>query len=121
MAPALVSSVEEIFDAIAFLSAAQGLGLVFFLSTAGNIFQNLGVNYVTPLVPADLASNVRPLIAGTSSALFDQLPANTREQVLAAIIQAMDKVYLPGLAASAIALILAPFLGVSLPSPAKQI
>ena len=66
-----------------------------------------------------MASEVRPLLAGTSGVLFKVLSESQGIAVTAAIIQSLDKVYLLLVSASAVCLILAPFLGVSaLPSQA---
>ena len=111
IAPALGAPEDE-YGAIGCVGVAQPVGNVFFIATASNIFQNLGVAYVAPLVPPELNHNVRPLIAGTSSALFEKLSASVRDDVTAAIIQAMDKTYPLLAAASALCLILAPFMGV---------
>ena len=112
VAPALVEP-EQIFDAIGMISIGQGMGLVFFVATAGVIFQNPAVEYVSPLVPAAQTADIRPLIAGTSSAIYGELSAATRAEVVAAVVRAMDRVYPLAIAASALSLIFSPFLGVS--------
>ena len=104
---------EDEFGAIGCVSVAQSVGNVLYIATAANIFQNVGVKYVTPLVPANMADGVRPLLAGASSALFKALSESQRAEVTAAITQSLDKVYLLLVSASAVCLILAPFLGVS--------
>jgi hypothetical protein len=112
VAPAIVKP-EDIFNAIGLLSVAQGFGLVFFVSVAGDLFQNLGVQNVTPFVPASFQGDIRPLIAGTSSTLFSELSNTAKEQVTAGIVSAIGKVYPLSVAAAGLALLMAPFLGVS--------
>ena len=64
-----------------------------------------------------MANGVRPLLAGASGELFKALSESQRIAVTAAIVRSLDKVYLMLVSASAVCLILAPFLGVSpLPS-----
>lgn len=112
IAPSLVAPEDE-FGAIGCVSVAQSVGNVFYIATAANIFQNVGVERVTQLLPADMAGGVRPLLAGASGALFSALNADQKTAVTAAIIQSLDEVYFMLVSASAVCLILAPFLGVS--------
>ena len=108
---------KDEFGAIGCVSVAQSVGNVFYIATAASIFQNVGVKDVTSLVPANMADDVRPLLAGASGALFKALSESQGIAVTAAIVQSLDKVYLMLVSASAVCLILAPFLGVSrLPS-----
>ncbi|KAK4235958.1 mfs drug efflux transporter [Achaetomium macrosporum] len=109
-APAVVEQ-NEVLDATGALSLAQGLGLVFFTSLFGSIFQNLGMRYIEPLVPPELLQEARDLLAGSKSDLFSSLSPEVREQVIAAIISALGKAYLASVAAAGVSLILSPFLG----------
>lgn len=108
-----VVDVSDVFNAIGALSVAQGLGIVFFVSTAGIVFQNLGVNYITPLLPAGFSGDKHDILAGTSSSVYQSFSEEIRDQIGRAIIAAMSKVYTLTIAGTAITTILSPFLGVS--------
>lgn len=114
-APAVVEA-HEALDAVGALSVAQGMGLVFFVSVAGIIYQNLGYKSIAPLVPADKLQDARDLLAGSSSSLFATLDPDTASKVTVAIVQALDKTYLPAVAVACLSLLCSLTLGVSVHS-----
>ncbi|KKY17543.1 putative efflux pump antibiotic resistance [Diplodia seriata] len=109
-APAVVKA-DEALDAVGALSVAQGMGLVFFVSVAGIIYQNLGYNFIAPLVPAELLDDARDLLAGSSSNLFASLDPDTGSRVTAAIVKALDNTYLPAVAVACLSFLCALTLG----------
>ena len=88
------------------------MGLIFFVPIVG-IFQYLTVEYVSSLVSAAQTADVRPLIADKFSALYGELPAATRAEVVAAAVRVMNRVHPLAIAASALSLVSPPFLDVS--------
>lgn len=110
-APAVVEP-DEALDAVGALSVAQGIGLVFFVSVAGILYQNLGFNYIAALVPADQLQEARDLLAGSTSNLFASLDAATAARVTDAIVKALDTTYLPAVAVASLSLLASVVLGV---------
>lgn len=103
----------DVFNAIGVLSVAQGLGIVFFVSAAGIIYQNLGVSYIEPLLPADFTGSKNDILAGSSSVLYHTFSEEVRDGVNRAIVMAMSRVYILSIAATSLTALSAPFLGVS--------
>ncbi|KAK7994989.1 hypothetical protein PG990_013762 [Apiospora arundinis] len=108
---AVVADADDVFNAVGVLSVAQGLGIVFFVSVAGIVYQNLGVRYIAPLLPADFAGAKNDVLAGASSAVYRSFSAEVRDAIDRAIIMAMSRVYTLSMAASALTAITAPLLG----------
>ncbi|KAL8993244.1 MAG: hypothetical protein Q9169_006495 [Polycauliona sp. 2 TL-2023] len=82
---------EDIPNAIGFISIGQHLGVVFFLSAAGTIFNNEAIKAVTPILVGVSGTKVEGAIAGTSSLTFATLDEVTRARVIEAIVQSLDK------------------------------
>ncbi|KAK7716874.1 hypothetical protein SLS57_006557 [Botryosphaeria dothidea] len=108
--PAVVAP-NEALDAVGALSVAQGMGLVFFISVAGIIYQSLGYSSIAPLVPADKLQDARDLLAGSSSNLFATLDGGTASRVTDAIVKALDNTYLPAVAVASLSLLCSLTLG----------
>ncbi|THC89346.1 hypothetical protein EYZ11_011213 [Aspergillus tanneri] len=99
-------------DAIGILSVGQGLGIVFFISVAGIIYQNMGQQYITEVVPPDMVESISTYLSGTGGSTFsDNLTTEQQAQVTHAILKALDMVYLPAIAGSALILLASLFLG----------
>ncbi|KAK7968729.1 major facilitator superfamily domain-containing protein [Apiospora saccharicola] len=96
------------FNAVGVLSVVQGLGIAFFVSTAGIIYQNLGVSYTAPYLPADLAGAKNDILAGASSLVYQTFPEDVRDAIDLAIIKAKSRVYSLFIVASALTAITAP-------------
>jgi hypothetical protein len=60
---------------------------------AGAIFINKAVQGLTELLPGTNSEIIKASIAGTSSELFQTLPADQVEPALAVIVKAIDDVY----------------------------
>lgn len=108
-----VVEVKDVFDAIGVLCVAQGIGIVFFVSAAGIIFQNQGVKYITPLLPADFTGDKNAILAGASSVVFRSFSTQVQEQLSVAIVKGLSDVYTLSIAGAALTVITSPFLGVS--------
>lgn len=104
---------HETLDAVGVLSLAQGLGIVFFVSAAGILFQNLGINYITPILPADFTGPVNGILAGSSSADYVSFSPEVRAAIGEAIVSAMSLVYTLSVAAGALTVLFSLVLIVS--------
>lgn len=104
---------SDVFNAIGVLSVAQALGIVFFVSVGGLIFQNLGISYIRGIIPPDFTGDAHGILAGSSSPEFLKFPETVRHQIAEKIIQVMSKLYALPIAASGIMTLLSPLLGVS--------
>ncbi|KAH7024955.1 major facilitator superfamily domain-containing protein [Microdochium trichocladiopsis] len=92
----------DVIDAIGVLSLAQGLGIVFFVSAAGIVFQNLGQQYIAPILPADFAGRPDGILAGNSSPDYQSFSPDVRALIGEAIVSAMGRVYILSIAAGAL-------------------
>ncbi|KAK7993901.1 hypothetical protein PG989_007282 [Apiospora arundinis] len=108
---AVAADADDVFNAVGVLSVAQGLGIVFFVSVAGIVYQNLGVRYIAPYLPVDFAGAKNDVLAGASSAIYRSFSAEVRDAIDRAIVMAMSRVYTLSMAASALTAITAPLLG----------
>ncbi|KAK8097415.1 hypothetical protein PG984_016554 [Apiospora sp. TS-2023a] len=104
----------DVFNAVGVLGVAQGLGIVFFVSTAGIVYQNLGVRYITPYLPADFAGAKNDILAGASSLVYQTFPEEVRDAIDLAIVKAMSRVYTLSIVVSALTAITAPVLSIKL-------
>jgi MFS family permease len=104
---------SDIFNAIGVLSLVQCIGITFFPSISGCIFQNLGANRVSPYLPSDYTGNPRAVLAGSSSPEFQSFSQALQEQIARSIVDSMKDLYIMTIAASGLTTLLSPFLGVS--------
>lgn len=110
---------KDIFNAIGVISLVQCLGITFFPSISGNIFQNMGAKYIAPLLPSDYAGDPKVILAGASSVEWQSFSEDVQAQLVGAIVDAISNVYIMIIIACGITAVLSPFLGVSysVPSP----
>ncbi|PQE19585.1 Aurofusarin rubrofusarin efflux pump AFLT protein [Rutstroemia sp. NJR-2017a WRK4] len=104
---------DEIPYALGYMMFSQLGGIVLALGMAGAIFVNKAVQGLTELLPGTDSEIIKASIAGTSSELFQTLPADQVEPALAVIVKAIDDVYILLIAAGGIAVIGAALLKVS--------
>nr|QHD56304.1 major facilitator superfamily permease [Curvularia sp. IFB-Z10] len=102
---------KEIFNAIGVISLVQCIGITLFPSLSGNVFQNVGANYIAPLLPSDFSGNPRVILAGASSAAWQSFSEDTQARLVNAIVEAMKNVYIMTIIASGVTALLSPFLG----------
>ncbi|KAL3421549.1 MFS drug efflux pump [Phlyctema vagabunda] len=98
-------SPDEIPFALGYMMFSQLGGIVLALGGAGAIFVNKSVIGLTKLLPDTEPEVIKASIAGTSSALFQTLPAEKLEPALAVIVNAIDDVYILLIVAGAIAVL----------------
>ncbi|PQE26931.1 MFS drug efflux transporter protein [Rutstroemia sp. NJR-2017a BVV2] len=101
---------DEIPYALGYMMFSQLGGIVLALGMAGAIFVNKAVQGLTELLPGTDSEIIKASIAGTSSELFQTLPADQVEPALAVIVKAIDDVYILLIAAGGIAVIGAALL-----------
>ncbi|KAL8827119.1 MAG: hypothetical protein Q9191_003377 [Dirinaria sp. TL-2023a] len=112
---ALVSP-KEISDAVGLISVGQSVGIVLSLAMAGAIYQNESYHAITPLLPPPVTPfDVRSLIAGTNSEVFQNLKETAKDLVIKALIKTMDKVYILTIAGGGLTFV----LGLALPRQKK--
>ncbi|TVY75843.1 Efflux pump DEP3 [Lachnellula suecica] len=105
-----VVEMEDVFDAIGVLSVMQGFGIVFFVSGASIIFQNLGVKYIKPFLPADYSGDPHAILGGASNDVFRSFTAETRVAISEGIVQALSMTYGLTIAATALTVLIVPFI-----------
>ncbi|KAK8091237.1 Major facilitator superfamily domain- general substrate transporter [Apiospora phragmitis] len=108
---AAVIEEEDVFNAVGVLSIAQGLGIVFFVSTSGIIFQNLRINYIKPLLPPGFTGHTSGILAGSSSPEYQTFSEEVRDAISQAIVTAMSRVYTLSIAAGSLTVLSSFLLG----------
>jgi hypothetical protein len=94
-------------------SIGQSLGQISILAIGGTLFQNIGAQKLAPLLPTATPGEILQLLAGTSSAYFQSLSGDLRDQVIEQITLAISNVFALIMAASALGLVTSLFLSVS--------
>ena len=103
--------VEEIALAVGFITCAQVAGITISLAVANAVFLNLAENAITDLLPGVAKADVQAAITGVGGAFLRTLDPSTQKAVLEAIVVAIQKVFILGITAGAVAVVLA--LGMS--------
>jgi hypothetical protein len=80
---------------------------------AGALFQNIGFQKISPLLPNASAQDIHLLTAGTSSPLFQSLTSDVRQAVVEQITLSIRNGFIVLIAGSALGFIGSLFLGVS--------
>ncbi|WYZ45982.1 hypothetical protein EsH8_IX_000207 [Colletotrichum jinshuiense] len=102
---------DDIFNAIGVISLVQCIGITFFPSLSGGIFQNLGAKYISSILPSDFAGDPRVILAGASSPEWQSFSEDVQARLAGAIVDAMSNIYIMVVVASGITVLLSPFLG----------
>jgi len=102
---------EEIALAVGFITCAQVAGVTISLAVANAVFLNLAENSITRIVPSAPKADVQAAITGVGGAFLKTLDAETQKKILEAIIDAVQKVFILGIAAGILAVVLS--LGMS--------
>lgn len=96
---------EEIPWAVGFISSGQITGLTIAIAIANSVFLNGAQDNIAKILPDIPRQQVQAAIAGTGSKFVQSLPAEMRDQVLNAIVEAMSKTYILVITAGAVAVI----------------
>ncbi|OBT66391.1 hypothetical protein VE03_04914 [Pseudogymnoascus sp. 23342-1-I1] len=100
----------EIPSAVGFITCAQITGITIAISIANSVFLNGAENGIAALLPDVPRDQIQSAITGVGSKFVQSLPAEMRQQVLDAIIEAMSKTYVVCITAGALAVVLSFFL-----------
>ena len=101
---------EEIPLAVGFISCAQVAGVTISLAVANAVFLNLAENSITRIVLGVPRSDVQAAISGIKGSFLKTLQPAAQAKVLEAIVYAIQKVFILGIVAGALAIILAIFM-----------
>ena len=101
---------EEIPLAVGFISCAQVAGVTISLAVANAVFLNLAENSITRIVEGVPRSDVQAAISGIRGSFLKTLQPAMQAKVLEAIVHAIQRVFLLGIVAGALAVILAIFM-----------
>ena len=101
---------QEIPLAIGFITAAQIGGATIALSISNSLFLNDSTNKIAKILPDSDPKTIQGAVAGAGSSLFRTLDDATRTRVINAIVDSMDKVFILGITAGALALVLSLFM-----------
>ncbi|KAH4299221.1 hypothetical protein HBH64_047120 [Parastagonospora nodorum] len=102
--------ISELSDGISFLSIGQQMGFIVMLSISGTIFQNIGAQKISQILPDMPLSDVIQLTTGTHSAIYKGLGSTVQVQVVEQITFALHDVFFVMVAGSALAFIGSLFL-----------
>jgi len=105
-----ISLKVETESAISFVMQGQLLGIVIGLAIAGSVFITHATADLVTLFPGVSESNVKDAIAGTNAEFLKSLPEQVQIEALNIIVRNMDRVYILGIVAGAVALLCGAFL-----------
>ena len=103
---------EEVPAVIGFVNVAQIGSIVIALSISGSVFQNLAYKHLSAALAGSgfTADQIRSALAGTQSPIFQQSTPAEKAAAVAAIIKAMDSVFILVIAAGAVTLVSSVFM-----------
>lgn len=101
---------EELALAVGFVSCAQVAGVTISLSIGNAVFLNLAQNSIEKILPGASKLNVQAAISGTGGSFLKTLDEGKQKLVLEAIIGAIQKVFILGLVAGVLAVVLSAFM-----------
>lgn len=101
---------EEITLAVGFITCAQVAGVTISLAVANAIFLNLAQHSIRRILPGAATVDVQAAITGVGGSFLKTLDEQTQQRVLEAIIGAMQRVFIMGIVAGVLAVVLAAFM-----------
>lgn len=102
---------EELIPvAIGYITCAQVGGGTIALAIANAVFLNRASNSIAVILPTVPVQEIQAAIAGAGSKFIKNLDADTQAKVLNAIVHAMSRVYILGITAGALTIILSLFM-----------
>ncbi|KAI9164036.1 Efflux pump DEP3 [Paramyrothecium foliicola] len=103
-------SVEDLNNAIGFMSVGQALGGITLLGMAGSLFTNIGAQKIASVLPDLSEAEVQSITVGASSPLFKSLTGDVKEAVVEQITLAIRNAFAIQIAGAALGLIASLFL-----------
>lgn len=100
-----ISPKIEAEAAISFIMQGQLLGIIVGLTIAGSIFITHATEGLAALLPDVPIGIVKDGIAGTSAGFLKTLPQQVQTEALRVIVESMDRVYILGITAGAVAVV----------------
>ena len=101
---------SEIASAVGFITCAQVAGVTISLGIANTVFLNLAQNSISRILPDVPRSAVQGAISGVDSTLLTTLSPVLQQSVLEAIIHAIQRIFILGITAGCLSVILAIFM-----------
>jgi len=100
-----ISPKVEAEAAISFIMQGQLLGVIVSLAIAGSIFITEAIKGLSGIFPNVPVSDVKDAIAGTNAEFLKTLPLDIQNEALGVIVASMDRVFILGITAGAIAIV----------------
>ena len=100
----------ETAEAVGFITCAQVAGVTISLSVANTVFLNLAQNSIAALLPDVPLAEVQGAISGVGSKFLLTLSEEMQTMVFEAIIHAIQRVFILGLVAGVLAVVLSAFM-----------
>ena len=100
----------ELALAVGFITCGQVAGLTISLAIANAVFLNLAQNSIQRILPGVSKGDVQAAISGVGGPFLGTLEADTQKLVLEAIIGAIQKVFILGIVAGCLAILLSAFM-----------
>ena len=91
------------------------LGAIVILAVAGSLYQNIGADKISRILPNVTREEVMQLTSGRYSGLFQSLSRDVKDQVVEAVTLAIRNGFRILVVGSAVAFVTSFFLSVSLP------
>ncbi|KAL8833882.1 MAG: hypothetical protein Q9170_004029 [Blastenia crenularia] len=116
---------QEIPLAVGFITCAQVAGVTISLAVANAVFLNLSQNSIQRILPGVPKEDVQAAISGAGGTFLRTLPLDTQKRVLEAIIGGIKKVFILGIAAGCLSVLLSFFMSrepidLAQPAPGKK-
>lgn len=103
-------SPQEIALAVGFITCAQVAGVTIALAIANAVFLNLAQTSIQKILPGVAKGEVQAAITGAGGPFLKTLDRETQKLVLEAIIGAIRKVFILGIVAGVLAVLLSAFM-----------
>ncbi|MCJ1271721.1 hypothetical protein MMC22_011626 [Lobaria immixta] len=100
----------ELASAVGFITCAQVAGVTISLAIANAVFLNLAQNSIMSLLPNIPKSTIQGAISGVGGAFLTTIDKDMQTAVLQTIIHAIQRVFILGIAAGSLAVLLAIFM-----------
>ncbi|KAI4150855.1 MAG: hypothetical protein LQ340_003854 [Diploschistes diacapsis] len=101
---------EEVAVAVSLISCGQITGIMVGFSVAYSIFLNTATNQIAALLPQAPKAAIQSAIVGVESNVFANVDANTKLQVLQAVANSINNVWIQVLAGGALSFVFALFM-----------
>lgn len=101
---------QDIALAVGFITCAQVAGVTISLAIANAVFLNLAQNSIRKILPGVAKGDVQAAITGVGGPFLKTLDQETQKAILEAIIRAIQKVFILGIVAGVLSVLLSAFM-----------